>query len=102
MKWLLKKIKTILLSRITKKQQTEWVEDRRKKCNSCPYNTLNIERKKLPLCVKIMMWLSDFYTFITLNEKTKLGTCTHPNCGCDIFYKTLEITEKCPKKKWLK
>ena len=95
---LLKKIKTIILSRITKTKTEGWVKDRRKECKICPYNTLNMI--KVPIKIKILKLLSDFYTFITFNQKTELGVCS--KCGCDIFYKSQEDNEYCEENKWEK
>lgn len=50
--------------------------------------------------IKIIKALSDFYTWITLNEKEDRGTCSE--CGCPISLKTLEDPEyeTCPKGYW--
>ena len=95
---LLKKIKIIILSRILKPKMNQWVKDRRLICKFCPYNTLNME--KLPWRVKVAKFFSDLYTFITFNEKTKLGVCSV--CTCDLYYKTQTEIEYCEKEKWQK
>lgn len=93
---MLNKIKTIVLSRITKPKTDKWIKDRRNKCNVCPFNTKNME--KVPLKIKIIKALSDFYTWITFNKKTELGNCSL--CGCDIYYKTETKIEKCEDNQW--
>ena len=91
------KILRIIKSRFTKKDQLEpWQKERRIECSKCIFNTLN--SPKQPLKVRFMIWLSNLYTFITFNEKTKLGNCSI--CTCDIFYKTLDNEENCDKNKW--
>jgi hypothetical protein len=87
------KIIRILTSRFKKDKKEQWVLDRRKTCSLCHYNSLN--QKKLSLKIKILKTLSDFYTWITFQEKTDLGTCT--DCGCDLFYKTMTEEENCGK-----
>lgn len=93
-----KNIRTIVLSRIKKPNQEKYVIDRRAICKECKFNSKNQE--SLSLKVRLLIMLSDFYTWITLNEKTELGTCAHKNCGCDIFYKSIETDEKCPEGYW--
>jgi len=95
---LLKKIKTIILSRILKPKTDQWVKDRRLICKSCPYNTLNME--KLTYRIKIAKFFSDLYTFTTFNKKTELGVCSV--CTCDLYYKTETMIEYCEKGKWQK
>lgn len=49
--------------------------------------------EKISLKVKVYKTFSDFYTWITFNEKTELGNCSI--CFCDLYYKTLEASESC-------
>lgn len=94
---MLKKIKTIVLSRFKKENQEEWVEVRRKICKVCPYNSKN--QAKVKFKKRVLIYLSDFYSFITGNkERDNLGNCTL--CGCSLFYKTDEKFESCEAGKW--
>jgi len=95
---LLKKLQIIILSRFKKPKNEKWIKDRRIACFNCEHNTNNTN--KLSIKLKIMIILSDFYTWITLNEKTNLGNCKI--CTCDLYYKTSEITEICEARptKW--
>lgn len=89
---------TILKSRLKKENETELTKQRRIMCNTCPTNSKNQEKPSLK--TKILIFLSDLLTLIMLREKTTLGTCAHPDCGCDIYYKTQEVEEECPEEKW--
>lgn len=95
---IIQKIKTIALSRFKKTKDEDYVKERREICRTCPLNTKNQE--KVNLKIKLIKFISDLYTFVTFNKKTDLGSCGHETCGCDIFYKSIEIDEKCPEKKW--
>lgn len=90
------KVKRIVLSRFRKEKEEKWVAERRKTCKGCPFNTLNLER--VPIKQKIINFLSDGYTWITNSKSEDLGACSV--CGCDLFYKTRESEENCPKEKW--
>lgn len=92
------KIRTIILSRFKKPQNQEWAELRRSICKNCPHNSK--KTTTLSLEVRLTRFLSDFLTWITLNEKTTLGFCEHPDCGCDIFYKSEMESEVCPEGYW--
>lgn len=91
-------ILTILKSRLKKEEENQQTKLRRQVCKSCPTNSNNL--KKLNLKTKILIFLSDLLTFITFRKKTTLGTCSHPDCGCDIFFKTQEENEECPENNW--
>jgi hypothetical protein len=97
-KWIYKSIKTIALSRINKKPKEQYITNRRVLCSKCNFNSKNQEN--LSIKVRLLILLSDFYTWITFNKKTELGSCAHPRCGCDIYYKTQEEEEKCPIGFW--
>jgi hypothetical protein len=92
------KIKTIILSRFKKENQAEWIEVRRKECKACPFNSKNQTRVQFKKSV--LIWLSDFYSFVTFNRnKDNLGNCTACE-SCSIYYKTSEKYEYCPDEKW--
>lgn len=93
-----KKIKIIVLSRFKKENQEEWVEVRRSICKPCVFNSKNQE--KIKFNKRVLILLSDFYSFITGNkEKDNLGNCTACE-SCSIAFKTLEPYESCIKGKW--
>lgn len=95
---MLKKIRTIVLSRFKKENQEEWVEVRRSICKSCVFNSKNQE--KIKLNKRVLILLSDFYSFITGNKKKdNLGNCTYCQ-SCSIYYLTEEKYEACPAGKW--
>lgn len=86
----MKKLKTIILSRFKKESQEDWVEERRRICKVCEYNSKN--KEKLSIKERFFKFLSDLYTFITFSDSEDLGEC---ECLCSIYYKTLEETEEC-------
>lgn len=91
-------IYTIIKSRFNKEQETEETKRRRSICKGCEFNSKNMER--IPPIKKILIRLSDFYSWITGNiEEDNLHNCTACS-GCSIFYKTFEPEEHCPKEKW--
>lgn len=95
---MLKKFRTIVLSRFKRENQEDWVEVRRKICKVCPYNSKN--QAKVKFKKRVLIYLSDFYSFITGNkEKDNLGNCTYCD-SCSIYYKTSEKLESCDAKKW--
>jgi protein-arginine kinase activator protein McsA len=95
---MLKKFKTIVLSRFKRENQEDWVEVRRKICKACPYNSKN--QAKVKFKKRVLIYLSDFYSFITGNkEKDNLGNCTACE-SCSVAFKTLEPYEHCPEEKW--
>ena len=94
-------IKKIILSRLKKTKEEEFVKQRREICRVCEYNSLN--REKIPLNKLILKKLSDFYSLITGNlEVDVLGNCTACE-SCSIYYKSLD-EEHCPhpnEDKWV-
>jgi len=50
--------------------------------------------------MKIYNFLSELLNLITFTKLTDLGQCLAPNCGCNIYLKTLEEDESCPENKW--
>ncbi len=89
----LKKIRTIALSRIKKPKEDWTVEEKRKLCKVCEYNSLNVQ--KIPLFKLILKNLSDFLSWITNKaEEDNLGNCLACE-SCSIFYKTVD-EEHCP------
>lgn len=95
----MKKIKTIVLSRFKKeKNQEDWVEVRRSFCKPCIHNSNN--KSKISFKKRVLIWLSDFYSFITnTKDVDNLGNCTACD-SCSIYFKTQEEYEKCPIDKW--
>lgn len=71
---------------------------RRKVCNVCEFNSLNA--KTVSLRNKLLKVMSDILSWILRRENEDLGQCTR--CGCDIYWKSIEEDEKCPKKRWAK
>lgn len=97
-----KKLVIVILSRLKKPNQEQWVEDRRKECRVCPFNTLNLEENKLTFKKKLLKNLSQFYSKITGNgDVDVLGECTACET-CSVYYKSLEPTSYCEKNKWKK
>lgn len=93
-----KKLLIILLSRFKKTKKAQWIEDRKKECDKCPFNTKNMD--KLPFTKSFVKNISDFYSFITRNgDLDVLGNCSACEM-CSIYYKTETDVEYCPKNKW--
>ena len=95
----LSKIKIIALSRLRKVEEESFITERRKICETCPFNSINAY--KVSLWGRILKVASDFYSLITFNKDVDvLGSCTI--CGCSLFYSTQEKTEQCSAKppKW--
>lgn len=89
----MKKIKTIILSRIKKTKTSALVEYKRSICKKCEYNTLNLE--SVPPLKLIIKKLSDFYSWITGNADVDvLGNCSACEM-CSIYYKSRDEQE-CP------
>ena len=59
-----KKLLIILLSRFKKTKKAQWIEDRKKECDKCPFNTKNMD--KLPFTKSFVKNISDFYSFTEL------------------------------------
>ncbi len=94
----MKKILTIVKSRFKKNKEEAWVEDRRKICKGCEYNSKNVE--KIGLTKKLTIKLSDFYSFITGKKKEdNLGSCLACE-ACSIYFKTNELEETCKMDYW--
>lgn len=90
---MINKIKTIIFSRFKKPNTESFVEERRKICLGCEYNSLN--RGRLNAKEIFLKKLSDFYSRITGNKKVdNLGNCTACDI-CSIYYKTAEAVEEC-------
>lgn len=88
----LNKIQTILLSRIKKPKEDWIVEEKRKICKVCNYNSKNMQ--KIPLSKSILKNLSDLYSWIMgKSEEDNLGNCGI--CGCSVYYKSAD-EDKCP------
>lgn len=53
--------------------------------------------------MRVLNYLSDLLTFFSpAKEVEDLGQCIHPECGCNLFFKTQEEIEICPINKWKK
>lgn len=63
-----------------------WYNERIKICNTCPFNSKNVENKK-----GLRYW---FWNILNLKEPF----CTV--CGCEIKAKASEEIEECEKEKW--
>lgn len=94
----MKKILTIVKSRFKKNKEEAWVEDRRKICKGCEYNSKNVE--KIGLTKKLIIKLSDFYSLITGKKKEdNLGNCLACE-ACSVFFLTNEPESYCKKEYW--
>lgn len=96
----LKKIKLIAFSRLKKVENETYIEERRKVCETCQFNSINAYN--VSLWARILKWLSDFYSLITFNKDVDvLGSCLACQ-SCSIYYKSIETakSETCPKGKW--
>ena len=94
-----KKLLIILLSRFKKTKKEQWIEDRKKECDKCPFNTKNMN--KVSLKQYGYNFLSNTLTLITtgkINEDN--SACSL--CSCTLAFKQKEITEKCDNNKWKK
>lgn len=93
------KLLRIIRSRFKKTKEEQWLLDRREACRVCPFNSKNVE--KIPWRKKIVIKLSDFYSWVTGNsDEDNLGNCLKCS-SCSVFYKTLEKEfESCPENRW--
>lgn len=90
------KIVRILRSRFKEVGDDEVFNHRKNKCLYCKHNSKN--GGKVTWLGRILIFLSNFYTAVTLSKSEDLGNCTA--CGCDVFYKSKEKDEDCPKGYW--
>lgn len=91
------KLLRIIRSRFKKTKEEQWMLDRREACRVCPFNSKNVE--KIPWRKRIIIKLSDFYSWITGNsDEDNLGNCL--KCGCSLYYKQQEKTEICEDNRW--
>lgn len=97
---MIKKIFTIIKSRLTKPKTDKEIERKRAICLGCEYNSNNL--RKLSTYKLFLASLSDFYSWVTGNkEEDNLGNCTACEM-CSVYYKSMFSEEKCPKNKWNK
>lgn len=87
----------ILRSRFLNISDDKEFERKKSICLKCEFNSKNTE--KIILYKKILIRLSDFYSWITGNsDKDNLGNCL--GCkSCSVYYK-LADNDKCPKNYW--
>lgn len=90
------KIIRIITSRF--KKEEEFVQNRRSICEGCVFNSNNTNRTSLR--DKLYKVMSDILNWILMRESEDLGQCIHPDCGCDIYYKTLTEEEFCHAGNW--
>lgn len=89
---MMKKIWTIIKSRLKKPKTDKEIERKRAICLGCEFNSNNL--RKLSAYKLFLASLSDFYSWITGNkEEDNLGVCTV--CLCSLYYKTQTNSEKC-------
>ncbi len=93
-----KKIKTILLSRIKRNKEEEWIRKRQMICLRCESNSLNVS--SLSYYRFFLTTLSSFYSYIMGRSKEdNLGNCL--SCeACSVYFKSFEKEENCPLNKW--
>ena len=91
------KLKIIALSRLKKPKQEGWIKDRRKVCDSCEFNTKNIEN--ISLKQKVVNLLSNILTLVTTGKLNEDNSACKI-CTCTLAYKIPEPTENCDKNKW--
>jgi hypothetical protein len=90
---MLKTLKTIILSRLTKPKENKEVLRKRKICKDCDYNSSNMIN--IPLKKQIFKKLSDYFSLIAgKKEEDNLSNC-EACLSCSIFYKTI-YEEDCP------
>ncbi len=97
----MKKLKTIIYSRFRKQhEETFWIKARREICLSCSYNSINTQGKNFTQ--NFLATLSFLLSFLLgrLKDEGSYGQCLHPDCGCDLYFKTQEPTEYCEDLKW--
>jgi hypothetical protein len=94
------KLLTIIKSRFKQQREEAWIKERRATCLECEYNSLNTTSTSL--AHNFLATLSYFFSWITFRAKDEgsYGQCTA--CGCDCFFKSLDIENNCPKNKWKK
>ena len=89
---MLKKIRIILLSRFKNKEETQEVRDRRLTCLECEHNSLNATSQSwFHLFMTASSSLLSLITFRS-EEEGSFGYCNL--CGCDIFFKSLELEDE--------
>lgn len=90
---ILKKIKTILLSRIKDNKEEQWIRDRQMICLRCENNSINSSR--FSVYRFFLTTLSTLLSFFTgrLKEEGSIGYCNI--CGCDNYFKTSIEEEEC-------
>ena len=94
-------IRLAIKSRFLKTKEDWWIDERRKKCKSCVYNSKNFKEEKT-LKQKTLKFFSDLLSLVTLSFHKDLGQCLHVDCGCSIAHKSLLPIEEadCPEGKW--
>lgn len=90
---------TAIKSRFLKTKEDWWIDERRKKCKSCVYNSKNFKEEKT-LKQKTLKFFSDLLSLVTLSFHKDLGQCLHEECGCPIFFSTIIPEGECPDNKW--
>lgn len=94
----MKKIWTIIKSRLQKPKTDKEIERKRAICLGCEFNSNNL--RKLSTYKLFLTSLSDFYSWITGNkDEDTLGNCTKCS-GCSVYFKSLYSSETCPLGKW--
>ncbi len=95
---MIKKIITIIKSRLIKPKEDKEIKRRREICSGCCYNSNN--SRSLSNYKLFLASLSNFYSWLTDNsEEDVLGNCLKCS-SCSIFYKTMMKEENCPDNKW--
>lgn len=86
---MIKKIFIIIRAKLRNKEKItdSWYHERISICDTCPFNSKNIEPISKNLRYYIFKYLNLFKDFCTA-------------CDCEIKAKASEEMEKCPKGKW--
>lgn len=94
---LLSKIRTVYLSRFKKTKKQPWIEERTEICNSCEFNTKNIN--EISFKQKVARVLSNILTLVTTGKFNEDDSeCSI--CYCTLSFKIPEKEETCLKGKW--
>lgn len=95
---MIKKLKTIFLSRIKNNKEEKWIQERLNTCLECKFNTLN--GGSLKGYRFFLANLSALYSWIMGRSKEDTyGICTACE-ACSVYFKASEKLETCRKNKW--
>lgn len=83
------KLKRIFLAKLSTRcdHSEDFQLERKKICDTCPFNSLNTDKGEKKLRYRILSFLNGHRPFCKI-------------CGCELLLKQKEELEECPKGKW--